>query len=86
LRRRGRLDIINDILSIATDGAGKTAIVYHANLNFNRADVYIDLLLREGLLDLVDGPVVRYRTTEKGLEFLRAYRELRQVLEDSSGK
>lgn len=86
MRRRGRFDIVNDILSIAVDGAGKTAIVYHANLNFNRADAYLDLLIREGLLSVVDGPVLRYKTTEKGMEFLRAYRELRRVLEDATGR
>lgn len=79
--RRGRIDIVGEILSVAAEGVGKTAIVYHANLNFNIADKYLDLLTREGLISVIDGPVVRYKTTEKGHKFIRAYKIMKKMVE-----
>jgi predicted transcriptional regulator len=48
--RRDRLRIILDILDICNSGANKTKIVYQANLNFKAANIYIDILMNEGLL------------------------------------
>lgn len=43
--RRNKIDIVREILSKAVDGIGKTTIVYSTNLNFARAEKYIDMLL-----------------------------------------
>jgi len=78
--RRGRFEIIGEILSLAADGAGgaaKTSIVYRANLNFNIANRYLNMLLQEGLVRVVGGSTVKYRITERGLKFLDVYKNLK---------
>jgi predicted transcriptional regulator len=75
--RRGKLEIMGDILRVALNGARKTEIVYRANLNFTRIERYIPLLEKRGLIEIAR-PL--YKTTEKGEEFLRSYQELRQGL------
>lgn len=71
-RRRGEVEILRDILSIALKGVVKTRIVYGANLNFIRLKRYLDRLESWGLIRRVDnasGQVI-YKTTEKGRIFL----------------
>ena len=72
--RRSRYDIIAKILSVAQDGAGKTSILYHANLNFGMVNRYLDFLIQEGMIATGS---TKYKTTERGLEFLKAYKSLR---------
>jgi len=78
--RRGRFEIIGEILTLTADGddgAVKTSIVYRANLNFNIANKYLNMLLQEGLVRVVDGPAVKYRITDRGLKFLDMYEDLK---------
>ena len=77
--RRSRFEIIGGILSLATDGVKKTSIVYRANLNFNVVNRYLDLLIQEDLIRLTAGLERKFKTTEKGLEFLKAYKSLKTV-------
>jgi predicted transcriptional regulator len=76
-QRRGKLEIVIDILTVALGGAGKTEIVYKANLNFARIDRYIPFLKERGLLEN-SGSV--YKTTEKGEELLRGYTKMKELL------
>ena len=77
--RRGRLEIIADILSVAMEEAKKTEIVYRANLNFKRAGKYLPYLEEKGLIE--NGNMSGgYKTTEKGREFLRDYQRMREQL------
>ena len=48
--RRGRLEIIADILLVARGEAKKTAIVYKANLNFKKVERYLPYLEEKGLI------------------------------------
>jgi len=83
--RRSRFEIIGEILSLTADGAGgaaKTSIVYRANLNFNVVNRYLDFLVEEGLVNIQKGSAVRYRITERGREFLNAYKNLKAVAEN----
>jgi len=72
--RRNDLDICADILGVAQDGARKTHIVYQTNLNFNILKKYLDRLLGDDLIEKTEDH--HYVTTEKGVEFLKRYREL----------
>ncbi|MEZ5333967.1 MAG: winged helix-turn-helix domain-containing protein [Methanolobus sp.] len=49
--RRSRTAISVEILRAALDGAKKTHIVYRANLNFEVANGYLDLLKEKGLIE-----------------------------------
>jgi len=77
MKRRDSLDISADILRIATQGAIKTRIVYGANLNFKIVEGYLSKLSSLGLLER-GSDRKEYRTTEKGLNFIRRYRDLSQ--------
>jgi len=46
-------------------------------LNFNIANKYLNMLLQEGLVRVVDGPAVKYRITDRGLKFLDMYEDLK---------
>ena len=74
--RRGRLEIMVDILSTAREGVRKTEMVYRANLNFNRAERYIPFLEERGLMENSEAV---YKTTEKGKEFLHEYQMIKEL-------
>lgn len=74
IMRRDKLQILVDMLEIcAGDGANKTKIVYHSNINFKVADACLGMRMKEGLIEAISpGPREIYRTTEKGKE-IRGY-------------
>ena len=67
------MDIIVAILGMVEGGATKTKIVYGANLNFNLATKYLDLLEEKRLIRA--GSRV-YEITEEGETFLKKAKEL----------
>jgi predicted transcriptional regulator len=73
VKRRSKFDIIIAILDVMLGGATKTKIVYKANLNFNLATKYLDLLLEKGLVR-IDGS--SYEITEEGKVFAEKAKEL----------
>ena len=75
--RRGRLEIIADILLVARGGAKKTAIAHNANVNFDRVVKYLSYLEEKGLMEHTSR---EYKTTEKGKEFLRDYQKMKEQL------
>ena len=68
---RHSLDIVRDMLSVASVKARKTRIMYQANLSFVQVEKYLHSLLEKGLLEH-DGDSC-YLVTEKGLVFLKLY-------------
>jgi predicted transcriptional regulator len=79
---RGRIDILADILEQAREGSKKTRIMYACNLSFRQLRVYLDFLVRKGFLSLSASGVESrvFKTTRKGLAFLRAYAALQAVI------
>jgi len=70
-KNRGRLDIVRDVLSIASVRVRKTRIMYGANLSFVQLEKYLMLLVGSGLLEY-DGDS-GYLVTEMGIKFLQLY-------------
>jgi predicted transcriptional regulator len=70
---RQSLDIVRDVLSVASAKARKTRIMYQANLSYLQVQKYLQYLLKNGLLDR-DGDSF-YVITSKGLDFLKLYQE-----------
>jgi predicted transcriptional regulator len=60
-------------------GSNKTQIVYSCNLNFHTVVPYLDLIIKNGLAERVEGEHIRYRITPKGVKALRHMRELGSV-------
>jgi predicted transcriptional regulator len=68
---RTSLDIVRDMLVVASTGVRKTKIMYQANLSYSQVKKYLRDLLNQGLLKH-DGNSF-YLITKKGLEFLELY-------------
>lgn len=83
MARRGRLDIIADILRTANRGSKKTRLVYETNTNFVLMKEYLELLEKRGLIILYDAKVY---STDAGNEYLLYYDELMQLLKNNVKK
>ena len=69
---RGRLDIIADILNVASRRARKTQIMYQANLSYKVLKKYLADLMSAELVSF-EGNSQLFLLTDKGREFLDAY-------------
>ena len=72
-KNRGKLDIVREMLSIASVKVRKTRIMYQANLSFVQVERYLQSLLENGLVESFDGSF--YLITPRGKEFLQMYTE-----------
>ena len=72
-KNRNSLEIVRDMLSVATEKSRKTQILYDAHLNFLLLEKYLNILLKNNLLDIVDGSF--YLITWKGKDFLQKYED-----------
>ena len=72
-KNRGSLDIVCEVLSIASFRVRKTRLMYGANLNFLQLEKYLGALLGNALLSF-DGDS-GYLTTKSGKEFLQLYED-----------
>ena len=78
--KRSKETIAADILELCIGGAGKTRIVYKTNMNFKTASSYIDKLIRNGLLHIINGDLIVYETTEKGREILKGLKIIQREI------
>ena len=82
---RGRLDIIADILDASIGGVKKTHLMYHCNLSFRQMKSYSHFLVDRGFLQkAIRDPLVNngcFEVTNKGKEFLKAYRGLKALMQ-----
>jgi predicted transcriptional regulator len=80
---RGKIQIMGDVLALATSGIKKTHIMYKANLSYEQVHLYLGDLIGKRLIEQDVSPDgVVYRTTEKGREFLLHYTRLVEFLEE----
>ena len=85
-RRRGRHDIVADILNYATREKKKTHIMFRAKLAYSQLTEYLPLLVEKGFLeDLIvkrgKQHIVMYKTTQKGMEFIDHLESLNRLWE-----
>ncbi len=80
--KRSRHSIISEILGICVNGASKTRIVYQANLNFRTVNPYIDLLVKNNLIEVRNGRTVLYETTERGANMLDNFKQIQSELSE----
>ena len=76
--KRDKLKILGCILELCEgNGTNKTKIVYGVNMSFPVADRYIDLLIKENLVEVIaPGPREKYIATVKGKEMIRTINEI----------
>ena len=80
-RRRTSLEIMADMLRLGE--AGKTEIMYSANMSYFQLQKYLNFLLERRLIDkvMLGNPSVTYRVTKKGLKILRSIDAILEALE-----
>ena len=82
---RSRTEIVGIILDAANGGASKTKIMYTAFLSYNQLKEYLSILIENNLIEYLDGAHI-FKTTEKGLNFLKMHNELAELLQTTMEK
>ncbi len=78
-QRRAHLDTFADILKVAKKGTTKTAILHEANLTRALLHSSLSFLIGSNLLGVDTTNNKIYRTSDKGLRFLKEYNELKRI-------
>jgi len=65
---------VSNILEAANGGVTKTKIMYKAYLSYNQLREYLSILIENNLIEYLDG-TNKFKTTEKGLFFLKIHNE-----------
>ena len=79
MKYRSRTDIVTQILEAATGGATKTKIMYKAYLSYAQLKEYLSVLLENDLLEYEEGRKI-YRTSIKGVRFLKTYEQIGDMI------
>ena len=84
--RRSNIEVMADILRLGE--AGKTEIMYSANMSYRQLQRYLRFLTDGGFIEItkVGNPVTTYKVNEKGLRLLTNIENLLAMLgwEDES--
>jgi len=73
------------ILDAANGGATKTKIMYKAFLSYAQLREYLSVLIENNLIEYVEVSQT-YKTTEKGLNFLKMHNEIGELLSSTTQK
>jgi predicted transcriptional regulator len=78
--RRSNIEVIADILRLGE--AGKTEIMYSANMSHRQLQKYLDFMVESGFLEMavVPNPGIKYKVTKKGQRLLRSIEPILEQL------
>jgi predicted transcriptional regulator len=80
MKYRSRTDITSQILETSSHGGvSKTKIMYNAYLSYAQLKEYLSVLLENGLLEYVEGERL-FKTTTKGMHFLKTYSQMDSLM------
>jgi predicted transcriptional regulator len=84
-QRRSNIEIIADMLRVGENGAGKTEIMYTANMSYSQIQKYLQYLVNQGFIAKVniDNTMVAYQVTESGLKLLKTIDTLMDMLKSA---
>jgi predicted transcriptional regulator len=71
---------VGNILDAANGGATKTKIMYIAFLSYAQLKEYLSILVENNLIEYLDG-IRKFKTTEKGLNYLKMNNEIGELLQ-----
>ena len=83
MKNRSKTEIVSNILDAANGGATKTKIMYKAFLSYNQLKECLTILIENNLLVYIDGTQI-FKTTEKGLNFLKMHNEIGELLQTNT--
>ena len=75
----GVTEIVGSVLEPANGGVSKTKIMYTAFLSYGQLKEYLSILIENNLIEYLDG-ANKFKTTEKGLNFLKMHNEIGELL------
>jgi predicted transcriptional regulator len=79
MKYRSRTEIVANILNAANGRTTKTKIMYKAFLSYGQLKEYLSVLLENNLIEYLDG-THEFKTTEKGLNYLKMHNEIGELL------
>jgi predicted transcriptional regulator len=81
MKYRSRTEIVSNILDAANGGGvNKTKIMYAAFLSYAQLKEYLSVLIENNLLEYSNGTQT-FKTTEKGLNYLKMYSEIGELFQ-----
>ena len=83
--RRSSIEVMADILRLGK--AGKTEIMYSANMSYSQLQRYLGYLTERGFIDKtkVGSPITQYRVNNRGLSLLAKIESLLEMLNGHNG-
>jgi predicted transcriptional regulator len=85
MKYRSRTEIVGTILDAANGRATKTKIMYKAFLSYAQLKEYLSILTENNLIEYLDGSQT-FKTTEKGLNYLKMHNEIEELLQTTTVK
>lgn len=81
-RRRSDIEIIAEMLKVGENGAGKTRIMYGANMSYGQIQKYLGFLVNQGFIDAmkIGNPSVNYQVTDSGVKLLKLIKSVIEML------
>ena len=83
MKYRSRTEIVRNILDATNGGATKTKIMYIAFLSYGQLKEYLSILIENNLIEYLDG-TNKFKTTEKGLNFLKMHNQIEELLQTTT--
>jgi predicted transcriptional regulator len=84
MKYRSRTEIVSNILDAANgEKTTKTKIMYKAFLSYAQLKEYLSVLTENNLLEYLDGTQA-FKTTEKGLNYLKTHNEMGELLQQTT--
>ncbi|MDF2737059.1 MAG: hypothetical protein K0S93_915 [Nitrososphaeraceae archaeon] len=83
MKYRSRTEIVSMMLDAANGGATKTKIMYSAFLSYTQLKEYLSVLIENNLLEYLEGTRT-FKTTEKGLNFLKMNNQIGELLQTTT--
>ena len=82
--RRSNIEIIADMLRVGNNGngAGKTEIMYSANMSYAQIQKYLAFLMDQDLINKIQvgNPSIKYHVTDKGTKLLQSIDDIMEML------
>ena len=83
MKNRGRTEMLAAMLEVAKGKVTKTKIMYIAFLSYGQLKEYLSILIENNLIEYVDGDN-KFKTTEKGLNFLKMHNQIEELLQTTT--
>jgi len=78
--KRSKQEIIAQILEVCLESANKTRIVYQVNLNFRTINPYLEILMKNNLIEVGKGEQKLYKTKQKGADLMETIKKVNDSL------